>query len=98
MSNINNISAGHLDRLTGTLFQGAPITVTQPSIEDATAVIRQLDLTPADCEMLLFVIACRLVAPLQGMTLTQLKGNPLMAACEILDGAADEISNIKVQS
>jgi hypothetical protein len=86
---------GAADRACGVVLQ---TPVIKPCVEDVTALIRKLDLTVGDCETLLFVIASRLVKPLEGMTLAQLHGNPLMRACEILDEAADELSNIKVPS
>ena len=68
--------------------------IEAPSLEDATALIRKLTLTPENCMTLLNVIASRLIEPCQGMTLAQLNRDPRMQACALIDAAADEISNI----
>ena len=62
---------------------------------EITAAIRAATLTPKDCIVLLNVIASTLIKPCKGQTMAQLNRDPRMAACALIDDAADQISNIE---
>ena len=65
------------------------------TVNEITAAIRAQTLTPEDCMTLLNVIASTLVEPCKGQTMAQLNRDPRMAACALIDDAADQISNIE---
>lgn len=87
---------GIADRACG-LFADLPTFDIErpPSIEDVTALIRRVKLTPEDCMVLLNVIASTLVEPCKGTDLYALNRDPRMAASGLIDAAADEISNLQ---
>ena len=93
MSNRYNVTPGHIDRITGS-FEVASLRV-----EDATAIIRRMKLTPADCVTLLNVLAGNLSNQMGGLRLGDMCNDPRMLACELLDACADKIYDIpKFQS
>ena len=88
---MNLPTQGHLDRLTGSLFRG-PIQLATPTVEDATAAIRRLTLSPADVVTLLHVISANLAAqipPGRGVC-----RHPLMPVLELIDQASDDVYEI----
>jgi hypothetical protein len=96
MSNANNITAGHLDRLTGTQSKNA----FTPTLNDATSLIRKMKLTPEDCMTLLNVISTNLCDQRKGMHALGFRDSfqgcvTLSETSRLLDDCADEISNVE---
>ena len=61
MNNANNVTPGHLDRITGSY------EVATLRIEDVTSMIRRIKLTPADCMVLLNVLSANLCDQIAGL-------------------------------
>jgi len=88
---------GRADRACG--WQGGPVLDAAPTLEDATALIRRLTLTPQDAMTLLNVISGNLCDQRRGMLALGFRDTfqacvTLSETSRLLDDCADEISNV----